>query len=440
MRNEDIVVTSLSVITPIGTHPGDFWTNLCAGRNRFGPPTSFDPAKHSLTVKVSSEMPEFDFGTYKDRLKSFTPSPARLDRAILLGLAAGGLALEGSRLGANKNTSRRPRIGLAIGSGLGGGQSFEAGLASYTEKGRNKGLSWTVLNVMLNGTAGFGAIGYALGGPSYAIANACASASFAISAAADDIRLGRADAMLAIGTESVVTGFQEACFNTMEAMSERSVSLPFELGRDGLIMGEGAGAMVLIRESEAKRLGLPILARLLGAWKNTDAYKMAQPSVDAIEECMESAVGDAGLSITDIDYINAHATATAVGDVREALAIWRLFGDPSHPFPDRLRIPLVSGTKSALGHTLGAAGILGAVATILSMNNGQIPGMGSYSLDPECVRPWTSKDAKGMKIRPDPYDRVIPFVMETTKADIRYAISNAFGFGGHNCVLVWGRP
>jgi len=440
VKNEGIVVTSISAITPIGTHPGDFWTNLCASQNRFGPPTNFDPAKHGLTVKVTSEMPEFDFGPYKDRLKPFTPSPARLDRAIILGLAAGGLALDGSRLGARKSTSRRPRIGLALGSGLGGGHSFEEGVASYVEKGRNRDLVWTVLNVMLNGTAGFGAIGYALGGPSYAIANACASASFAISAAADDIRLGRADAMLAVGTESVVTGFQEACFNQMGAVSERSISRPFELDRDGLIMGEGAGGMVLMRESEANRLGLPILARLLGAWKNTDAYKMAQPNVDALEECMESAVGDAGLSITDIDYINAHATATPVGDVLEALAIWRLFGDPSHPFADRLRIPSASSIKSVLGHTLGAAGILGAVATILSMINGQIPGMGNYSLDPECVRPWASKEAKGMKIRPDPYDRVIPFVMETTKADIRYALSNAFGFGGPNCTLVWGRP
>lgn len=443
---KDIVVAGIGAVTPLGRIAPRVWTlwrNLLASRNSFRS-FSFDPAVHNITAKMASEFPRFDFAPYAWRIpllrnRKISPSWERMDRMIQLGLAAGLEALTMAHLAPTEEMTRRPKIGLIVGTGLGGGRSFEEGVRNFDQRGKSLRISFTVLNVMANNLQGVGTIAFRLGGPSYTVVSACASSGHALATAIDKVDRGQADVMLVIGSEAVTTAFQEGCFNQMDALSINGASIPFGLNRDGFVMGEGAGAAVVTSKPFALANGMPILARIGGYGMCADAEDMAKPSVVGIIESMDNAIDDAnqrcGLRLEDIGYVNAHGTSTPIGDAQEALAIWQLFCDPSLPYLDRIPAPFVSSTKAGIGHCLGAAGILGLISTILALRAGRIPGMGKYELDPACVRPWL---AAGLA---DPRVNTLPIVTKTIDTPkLRWAICNSFGFGGPNVSVVVGRP
>lgn len=440
----NVVICGMGAVTPIGNYGPDddsYWQALLAGRTNFKPFQFGDPIPHKITAKVASEFDAFDFSSYATRIptiarRQFTPTWENMDRAIQLGLAAGLEALTMAGLAPGEPTIRRDNIGFIAGSGLGGGRSFEKGVRVFDDHGKVIRITVTVLNVMLNGLPGMGTIAFGLGGPSFSVAAACASSSFAIIDAYKIIASGEADAMLVIGTEAVTTAFQIGCFNQMRALSKSEgpyASKPFGKERDGFVMGEGAGAIVIARKEFARTHNLPVIARLLGYARNSDALNTVQPSVEGITECMTKALENVGLYPGDIDCINAHATATPVGDVSEALAIWQTFNDPELPYLDRPDVK-VTATKANLGHTLGAAGILGMIATICSMHDGVLPPMNGFELDPKCLRPWLEAGISACQ------DRPLAIITEKTEADIQVALCNAFGFGGHNVSIVIAQP
>lgn len=441
----NVVICGIGAVTPIGNlsqNDDSYWQALLSGRTNFKPFQFGDPTQHKITAKVASEFDAWDFSPYASRIPIFAdgtlrfrPTAGKLDRSIQLGLAAGLEALEMAGLSQDL-TTRHENIGLITGTGLAGGRAFEEGVRIFDARGKVLSIGYTVLNVMLNGLAGVGTIAYGLEGPSLAVDTACASSKHAVSLAFDKIVLGYADAMLVIGHEAVTTAFQLGCFNQMEVLSLSEgpiTSKPMGKDRDGLVMGEGAGGLVLAREDYAREHGLPILARILGYGTTSDAKNMVQPSIEGITRCMSKAIANAGLYPGDIHCVNAHATATPTGDGREALAIWQVFNDPELPYFDKPEVK-VTATKANLGHTLGAAGILGMIATICSMRNGILPPTTGFELDPKCQRPWLEA---GITAR---QDKPLSIITEKTEADITVSLSNAFGFGGHNCSIVTARP
>ncbi|MBM2820468.1 MAG: 3-oxoacyl-[acyl-carrier-protein] synthase [Candidatus Berkelbacteria bacterium] len=450
MRTNDrdqVVICGMGAVTPIGNYGQDdtsFWQALLAGQNNFKSFQFGNPETHHITAHVASEFDNFDFAPYAARIpalveKRFRPLWPNMDRSIQLGLAAGLEALTMAGLAPDEQTTRRPNIGLIVGTSLGGGHSFEEGVRIFDERGKVNRLMFTVLNVMLNGLAGMGTISFALGGPSFAIGNACASANFALTSGKDKIDLGYADVVLIIGNDSGTTAFQQGCFNQMNGLSKSdgpNASKPFGEDRDGFVMGEGegAGAVVLARKSYALETGMPILATVLGYAANSDAIHMSQPDTEGITDCMRRALKNSGLLPRDIAHVNAHATATPIGDVTEAMAIWNLFADPRLSHVNPARSPYVTATKANLGHTLGASGILGMISSICSMTEGILPPMNGFEIDPKCIRPWIEKQIPVVK------DNPVHIVTEKTQADIPITLCNSFGFGGHNISVVVSRP
>lgn len=441
----NVVVCGLGAVTPIGNQSltdDSYWQGLLAGRTNFKPFQFGDPSERKITAKVASEFDAWDFSPYAARIpaidqRKLRPTKEYMDRAIQIGLAAGLEALEMAGLGPADPTLRRANIGFIVGTGLGGGRSFEEGVRSFDSQGKTKRIFYTVLNVMLNGLPGMGTIASGLGGPSYSVAAACASSSFALADAYNIIITGEADMMLVVGTEAVTTAFQLGCFNQMEALSVSEgprTSKPFGKKRDGFVMGEGSGALVITREDFARSHKMPIIARILGFARNSDAWHATQPSVEGITECITRAVENAGLYPHDIDCVNAHATATPTGDDKEALAIWNMFADPSLPYVRPLQSPYVTATKANLGHTLGAAGILGMIASIRSMTEGLLPPLRGFQIDPKCQRPWLDAGITAKK------DNPLAIVTRKTKANIKTTLCSAFGFGGHNVCIVLARP
>lgn len=441
----NVVVCGLGAVTPIGNlsqNDDSYWQALLSGRTNFKPFQFGDPTQHKITAKVASEFDAWDFSPYAAWIPIFAngtlrfrPTAERLDRSIQLGLAAGLNALVMADLAKNL-TIRRSNIGFISGTGLAGGRSFEDGVRIFDARGKVLSINYTVLNVMLNGLAGVGTIAFGLSGPSLAVDTACASSNHAISVAFDRIVLGHADAMLVVGHEAVTTGFQLGCFNQMDTLSLSEgpqASKPMGKDRDGFVMGEGAGSILLAREDFAINNGLPIIARILGYGTNSDAQNMVQPSVEGIAECITRALNNVGLYPGDIKHFNAHATATPVGDGREMLAIWQVCNDPELPYLNQVDPPYITATKANLGHTLGASGILGTIATIKSMREGILPPMNNFELDPKCLRPWIDAGISPTQ------DRPMAIVTEKAEVDIPVSLCNSFGFGGHNVTIVVAR-
>jgi 3-oxoacyl-[acyl-carrier-protein] synthase II len=351
----------------------------------------------------------------------------RLDPAIIYGLSAGALAMEMSCLKVTEENSRA--IGVKVGTGLGGGQSFEAGALHFHHHGRSRRLYDTVLNVMGNATAGLASLYFGLKGSSSTSMAACASSGYAITEACDKIKLGKAAAMLVIGTEASLVPFIIACFDSMGihsgAVSRKpGGSLPFAADRDGFVLGEGAGAIVLAEAAWAAKNGLKPVAEILGYWENAGAAHMVQPNPRETAYCMEQAIAHANLTPRDIDYVNAHATATTVGDLAESKAICEVFGSSG---ADQLRKPYVNSTKALIGHTCGAAGVLELIVAILSLRDGVIHPMGDYDADPACLNPrGSSGPAINIVSRVPVIDR------------LRFALTNSFGFGDENASIVLG--
>ncbi len=411
MTKRRVVVTGLGMVAPVGLSVAAAWENILAGKSGIRPITHFDIAPFS--TRFGGTIEDFDITQY------ITAKDARkMDKFIHYGLAAGCQAIEDSGLEITEENA--PRIGVAIGAGIGGITGIENSYAAYLEGGPRKISPFFVPANIINMVAGNLSIKYGLKGPNYSIVSACSTGSHNIGEAARLIRHGYVDAMVAGGSEMATSPVGLGGFAAARALSTRNddpqrASRPWDKDRDGFVLGDGAGVLVLEEYEAAKARGAKIYAELVGVGMNSDAYHMTAPSPggEGARDCMLLALRDAELSLEQVDYINAHGTSTPAGDLAETNAIKSAFGDHAYKLA-------VSSTKSMTGHMLGAAGGAEAVFTILAIQD-QVapPTINLETQDPECDLDFVPNTAREMKI-------------ET-------AISNSFGFGGTNGTLVFRR-
>lgn len=442
-----IVICGYGAVTPLGIAGSEdsLWLNLIEGRSAIRP-FNFNPQEVNIGAKVASWISDDDSDPYAFRIKDYlnsiphpdtNPKLHRADLSIQLGVAAASLAFEHASLQKIKNIGRI--TGVSAATGLGGGRSFNQSLDSFRLKGRNKAMTFTVPNVMPNAVGGTTSIVFGLHGPSTTITTACASGNYAICDAADKIKLGYAKVMMVVGAEAMAVPFMIASFDQLGALSHSSsiyASKPFSSLRDGFVMGEGGGALVLAELSYAEKHGLPIIAELIGYATNSGANDIVQPSIEGAECCMEAALDMAGIPNDKIDYVNAHGTSTPEGDPKEAEALWNVFADRNSITPPKM--PHINSSKALLGHTLGAAGVIEAVITLKTLETGIIHPMKKwhtpdYPLDPVCSMPI---DVRG-KVSTNPYNLSLPIVIKRTSGNFQIAMSNSFGFGDHNAVVIF---
>jgi 3-oxoacyl-[acyl-carrier-protein] synthase II len=403
-----VVVTGLGVVSPIGVGHEAFWEGLAAGRPGVARISRFDPS--GLATQIAAEVRDFDPGAYMDRKEV-----RRNDRFVQLAYAAARMAMEHARYAITP--ANATRTGVLIGSGIGGIATWEEQHRVMLDRGPDRVSPFFVPMMIVNMASGVTAILTGARGPSSCVVTACATGGNAIGDAARLIERGEADAMLAGGTEAAITPLAIAGFASMKAMSTRNdepaqASRPFDATRDGFVMGEGAGVVVLEALEHAEARGAPILAELVGYGATTDAYHITQPDPDGdgAYRSMAAALADAGAAPEEVDYINAHGTSTPYNDRLETLAIKRLFG--AHA-----RRLAVSSTKSMTGHLLGAAGGVECIACVLALRHQVMPPTINYRTpDPDCDLDYVPNTAR--------------------PARLRTVMSNAFGFGGHNATLV----
>jgi len=399
------------MVAPVGHTVKESWDNILAGKSGIRPITHFDVEPFS--VHFGGPIYDFDITQYiplKDAKK--------MDKFIHYGLAAGCQAIEESGIEITEENCRR--IGVGIGSGIGGITGIENNYQTYLDKGPRKISPFFVPANIVNMVAGDLSIKYGLKGPNYSIVSACASGTHAIGEAARLIRHGYIDIMVAGGAEMATSPVGLGGFAAARALSTRNdnpqaASRPWDRDRDGFVLSDGAGVMVLEEYEHAKARGAKIYAEIIGIGMNSDAYHMTAPSPSGIgaSECMHIALADAEVNIDQVDYINAHGTSTPAGDVAETMGVKTAFGDHAYKLA-------MSSTKSMTGHMLGAAGGAEAVFTALAVHD-QVapPTINLENQDPECDLDYVANTARDMKI------------------DI--AISNSFGFGGTNGTLVFRR-
>jgi len=403
-----VVVTGMGCVTPLGGSVEVTWEAAIAGRSGVGPIRRFDAS--DFPVRFAAECTEpLDLGDLPAK------EARRLDRVVELSLAAAREAL--AEAGIASTPATRDRIGVAIGSGIGGLETLENSIETLVTSGPRRVSAFTIPMSICNMASGYVAIRHDLRGPNLCAVAACASGAHGIGEAARLIERGDADVMLAGGAEAPVTRLAVAGFARMRALSTRNddclaASRPFDLDRDGFVLGEGAGVLVLEALDHARDRGARILAQVMGYGATADATHIAQPPEDAegAQRCMRVALADAGLAPSDVDYINPHATSTPAGDLAEARAIEAVFGQRAQ------RIP-VSSTKSMTGHLLGAAGAVEAVLCIRALATGVLP-------------PTVNLD------RPDPACPLDHVANRARHQPISVALSNSFGFGGTNATLV----
>jgi len=403
-----VVVSGLGVVTPLGCDVDTLWSSLCAGRSGIGPLTRFDAAEFDSRVAGELEgwNPESLFSSKDLR---------HLDRFAQYAICAADEAVESSGL---HNESIDPgRVGVLIGSGIGGINTTEVEHERLLKRGPKRSSPFMIPMEILNMASAHVAIRHGFTGPNFAIVSACASGAHSIGEAARMIASGDADVMVAGGTESGITPLSFAGFCAARALSTRNnrpqqASRPFDKDRDGFVMGEGAGVIVLEELEHARRRSVLILAEIMGYGASCDAYHITAPAPGGpgAAKAIMAAIDDAGLSVTDVDYINAHGTSTLANDAEETAAIKTVFGEHAY----RLAI---SSNKSMIGHTLGAAGAIELVATVLTIRDGIIPPtINLDEPDPKCDLDYTPH--------------------KSVKRSVRVAISNSLGFGGHNSCLV----
>ncbi|MDH5567637.1 MAG: beta-ketoacyl-ACP synthase II [Myxococcales bacterium] len=405
-----VVVTGVGCATPLGLGVERTWQAAIEGRSGVRAITRFD----------ASEFPVCFAGEVRDELDlSALPSKEarRLDRAIALALVAADEAI--AQAGLTLDDANRDRVGVAIGSGIGGIETLQKGAETLIEFGPRRVHPFMIPMAICNMASGYVAIRYGMQGPNLCHVSACASGAHSIGEAARIVERGDADVMVAGGCEAPITSVGVAGFAAMRALSTRNddfeaASRPFDRDRDGFVMGEGAGVLVLEGEEHARARGAVPLGVLLGYAATCDAAHVAQPTVNAegAQRCMRLALADAGLAPEDVDHINAHATSTPMGDVSEVRAIRAVFG--AHA--DRVA---VSATKSMTGHLLGAAGAVEAILTLRALATGTLP-------------PTINLDA------PDPECELDHVANKARSQGIRVGLSNSFGFGGTNATLILG--
>lgn len=411
MEKRRVVVTGLGAVTPLGNSVGEFWRRIVAGESGVGPITAFDPADFS--TRFAAEVKDFDAETLIGKRES-----KRMDRFSQYAIVAAREALEDAGLPAGE--ASKQRIGAVLGTGIGGILTFW----HSSEKAKKDG-TWSKVTpffipmLMANASAAHVSMYFGLQGPFFSVASACASGNDAIVTAYNFILNGDCEAMIAGGTEATISPLAVGGFCSMKALSTRNddptrASRPFDKERDGFVLAEGAGLLVLEEYEHAKARGANIYCEMLGYGQSADAYNLVAPDPESrgVELAMQRALHKAQIAPADVQYINAHGTSTQQGDVAESQAIVRIFGADSNL--------AVSSTKSMHGHALGAAGGLEGVATVLSIRDGVMPPTINYDHpDPECPLDYVPNIAR--------------------KAPVDIALSNSFGFGGHNSVLVFGK-
>ena len=406
-----VVITGFGCVSPLGATADETWNAAIAGQSGAGANQRFDTAQFS--VKIAAQTPDdFDLGDLPAK------EVRRLDRFTLLALAAAREALRDA--GLDSANTQSERCGVAIGSGIGGLETLSNSIAALKEFGPRRVSPFTIPMSICNMASGYVAIRHGLRGPNLCQTAACASGAHSIGEAARAIERGDADIMLAGGAEAPITELAVAGFANMKALSTRNespstASRPFATDRDGFVVGEGAGVLVLEDLEGARARGADIRAHVLGYGMTADAASVAQPteSGEGAQRCMSLAIADAGLNPSDVDHLNAHATSTPQGDPSEARAIRAVFGEHTQ----RLS---VSATKSMTGHLLGAAGAVEAFLCVRALQTGILPP--TINLD-----------------RPDPECELDHVANKARETLIRVALSNSFGFGGTNATLVFGR-
>jgi len=409
-----VAVTGLGLVTPVGIGTEETWRALLAGVSGIGPITRFDASEFS--TRFAGEVRGFDPTRW---ISAREAKSSMSDLFIQFAMAAGTMAMDDSGLVLEGELAER--AGCFIGSGMGGVATIEATHLALQAKGPRHGISpFFVTQIIINLAAGQLSIKYGAKGPCYGQVSACSSGAHAIGDAFRLIQRGEADAMICGGSEAVVTPLGVGGFAAMRALSTRNAApalacRPFDLERDGFVLSEGAGVLVLEELEHATKRGARIHAVLEGYAANADAHHITAPAEEGegIQRCMRAALKDANLNVDSIDYVNAHGTSTKMNDATETLAIKKVFGDHAHKL-------MVSSTKSMTGHLLGAAGGVEAAFSVLAVARGQIPPTINYATpDPECDLDYVPNVARDVMVR--------------------HALTNSFGFGGANACLIFGR-
>lgn len=407
-----VVVTGLGAVTPLGNTVSEFWDALLAGESGAGPITKFDAS--DVRSKIACEVKDFDAHQYLDE--------KQIDRQDLFSqyaLAVTQQAFEDAGLDTDAlDPDQRDEIGVVMGTGVGGSNIFVDEVLNLEENGARRISPFFVPMMISNMAAGLIAMEHTLRGPNHCVVSACATGNDAITDGLLLMQQGHAQAMLVGGTEASVNELCVGGFSSMRAMSTRNddpkaASRPFDAERDGFVIAEGAGALLLETLEHARERGAPIYAEVAGVGKSNDAHHYAAPDPEGrgAALAMKNAIEDAGLEPEAVDHINMHATSTPVGDVIESDAVKEVFGDHAYDIN-------ISATKSMTGHMLGAAGAAEAIATILAIHEGRVPPtINVEELDDECDLDYTLR--------------------ESVEREVGAALTNAFGFGGHNTTLAF---
>lgn len=415
MELKRVVVTGLGAVTPVGNTPEETWTNLIDGKSGAAPITLFDASK--FKTQFACEVKGLNISDFIDRKEM-----RKMDRYTQLAVISAMQAVKDC--GINLDTADKDRIGVIYGVGIGGIKTFEDEVKYYAsvEATGPKFNPFFIPKMIADIAAGQISILYGFHGPNYTTTSACASSSNALADAFNLIRLGKADIILGGGAEAAICACGVGGFNAMHALSTRNddaehASRPFSASRDGFVMGEGAGCLVLEELEHAKSRGAKIYAEMVGAGMSADAHHItaSHPEGLGAKLVMRSALEDAGMTPEDIDYINVHGTSTHVGDISEVKAIKDVFGDAAYKLN-------ISSTKSMTGHLLGAAGAVEAMATVLAVKNDLVPP--------------TINHVDGDNDEEIDYKLNFTF-NKAQKRIVRAAISNTFGFGGHNACVVF---
>lgn len=415
MELKRVVVTGLGAVTPVGNNPEETWTNLVNGVSGAAPITLFDASK--FKTQFACEVKGINFADYIDRKEA-----RKMDRYTQLAIVSATQAVRDS--GLDGEGIDKDRVGVVYGVGIGGIKTFEDEVKYYgvNEANGPKFSPFFIPKMIADIAAGQISINYGFHGPNYATTSACASSTNALADAFNLIRLGKADAIVAGGAEAAVCATGVGGFNAMHALSTRNddpehASRPFSASRDGFIMGEGSGCLILEELEHAKARGARIYAEMVGEGMSADAHHItaSHPEGLGAKLVMRRALDDAGMSPEDIDYINVHGTSTPVGDISEEKAIKEVFGEAAYKLN-------ISSTKSMTGHLLGAAGAVEALVSVLAVKNDIVP-------------PTINHDENDKDERID-YNLNFTF-NKAQKREVRAAMSNTFGFGGHNACVIF---
>jgi 3-oxoacyl-[acyl-carrier-protein] synthase II len=402
-----VVVTGLGVVAPNGIGIESFWQNIVNGVSGIGPITRFDASKHD--TRIAGEVKGFDPLQWLEKKEA-----RKMDLFIHYAVAAAQMVYDDSGLKVTEDNCGR--IGVFVGTGMGGIPALEDSHKVLLEKGPGRISAFFIPSIITNMASGQISMRFGMKGPNSCVCTACATGNHAIGDSFRIIQRGEADVMLAGGSEAVITPLTIGGFCSMKALSTRNdeptrASRPFDKDRDGFVMGEGAGLMVLEELEHARRRNAKIYAEVVGYGMSADAYHITQPAPDGAVRSMRLALKDAEVTPSQVDYINAHGTSTPAGDVNETVAVKTVFNEHA-------RTLAVSSTKSMTGHLLGAAGGIESVITVLAISRGILPPTINYETpDPECDLDYVPNTAR--------------------RAEVRYALTNSFGFGGTNASLLF---